>query len=416
MTKLKVALAVWFVLAGIAALYYFVLREHVFHLTEVKPETFTAVGLLIVTFISALIAVVTVVVRLFLHRGEALAKGAGMLAAGSGALLLVMVVLSQVTAYTPHIEGPNAISELRRINVNGRQEWVSIRSQNRHNPVLLFLSGGPGGSQLVTARHYFTDLEKDYTVVTWEQPGAGKSYWTIKPEAITLNTYLDDGEAIVRYLTGEFHQDRIWMMGESWGSALGLMMIKDHPELYRGFIGTGQMVSFLDTEIIDYNLAISDLRSIGDHATADRLVAQGPPPYTSGVAFKSNAYLSPLYETMARTGKLNPAPFSTMEGPFGVEYGLVDKFAWFWGIYRTFDVFYPDLYSVDLRKTATDLQVPVYIFHGAYDFNAPKVLVEDYYKQLKAPHKELIYFAHSGHNPWQTENQRFLSELRQRFR
>ncbi len=416
MTKLRLVLLVWLCFAVMMTLYYVVLREHVLHLAQVKPEAFVAVALLVVTLLSGLVVLVAGIVWLIVHRGRNVIGGAGVLTLGSGALLILMIVLSQVTAYTPYIDGSNSISELRRIEVNGRHEWLSIRGKNRNNPVLLFLSGGPGGSQLVTARHYFAALEKDYTVVTWEQPGAGKSYWTIKPEQITLDTYLDDGEAVTRYLTDEFNQDSIWMMGESWGSALGLMMIQKQPELYRGFIGTGQMVSFLDTEIIDYNLAISDLRSIGDHAAADRLVQQGPPPYTSDVAIKTNAYLSPLYGTMARTGQLNPTPFSTMDGPYGVEYGLVDKFAWFWGLYRTFDAFYADLYPVDLRKTAVDLEVPVYIFHGAYDYNAPKSLVEDYYEQLQAPTKELIFFEHSGHNPWQTENELFLSELRKRFR
>lgn len=416
MTRLRILLLVWLCLAAAAVLYYAVLRERVLHLSQVKPEVFTALALFAVTLLSALVALVAGIVRLATRHGQSVAAAAGILTLGSGTLLALMVVLSQVTAYTPHVDGPNPISELRRIEVNGRQEWLSIRGEDRSNPVLLFLSGGPGGSQLVTSRYYFAALEKDYTVVTWEQPGAGKSYWTISPEQITLDTYLDDGEAVTRYLTAEFGQDRIWMMGESWGSALGLMMIREQPDLYRGFIGTGQMVSFLDTEIIDYNLAIADLRSIGDHAAADRLVQQGPPPYTSGVALKTNAYLSPLYGTMARTGQLNPTPFSTMEGPYGVEYGLVDKFAWFWGLYRTFDTFYPDLYPVDLRTTAVDLAVPVFIFHGAYDYNAPKSLVEDYYERLQAPAKELLYFQHSGHNPWQTENELFLTELRQRFR
>ena len=271
-----------------------------------------------------------------------------------------MVVLSQVTAFTPAVEGPDPISELRPVTVNGRTEWLSLRGRDRSKPVLLFLSGGPGGSQLVTARHCFADLERDYVVVTWEQPGAAKSYSAINPADITLETYLADGAAVTEILRREFGQDHIYLMGESWGSALGLMMAREHPEHYRAFIGTGQMVDFLETERIDYQMALEDAR---------------------------------------RTGNKK----------------LVDKVAFFWGLYQTFDSVYGRLCPIDLRQSAAEQQIPVHIFHGRYDYNAPTSLVEDYYARLRAPRKSLVYFEHSGHNPWQTENELFMDHVRRAF-
>ena len=276
-----------------------------------RGEVYGAVALTVVTLGGLLSALVIRVVTAFLHRPAAAAAISLQISLLTGALLILMVVLSQVTAFTPAVEGPDPISELRPVTVNGRTEWLSLRGQDRSKPVLLFLSGGPGGSHLATARHYFASLENDYVVVVWEQPGAAKSFGAIAPEDLTLDTYLADGEAITAHLRGEFDQDRIYLMGESWGSALGLMMTRQHPEYYRAFVGTGQMVDFLETERIDYQMALDDARRIGDEQLADRLAAQGPPPYTSGVALKTYAYLSPLYGTMARTGQLNDAPFST---------------------------------------------------------------------------------------------------------
>jgi len=267
----------------------------------------------------------------------------------------------------------------------------------------------------VTARHCFADLERDYVVVTWEQPGAAKSYSAINPADITLEAYLTDGAAVTEILRREFGQDRIYLMGESWGSALGLMMAREHPEHYRAFIGTGQMVDFLETERIDYQMALEDARRTGNKKLVDKLEEQGPPPYESGIALKTNAYLSPLYGTSARTGRLRGATFSTMDGPYGVEYGLLDKVAFFWGLYRTFDSVYGRLYPIDLRKSAAEQQIPVHIFHGRYDYNAPTSLVEDYYARLRAPRKSLVYFEHSGHNPWQTENELFIDHVRRAF-
>lgn len=342
-----------------------------------------------------------------------LVRRSALLGLTAALLLVLQVTFSQLSAYTPAIAGPNAISELRPIQVNGRTEWLQLRGQDRSNPIILFLSGGPGGSQLATSRYYFEGLEADYTIATWEQPGSAKSYYAIGVEDLQLDTYLDDGASVVEQLRSEFGQDRVYLMGESWGSALGLMMAQQHPEYYAGFIGTGQMISFLDTELADYELVLADARQRGDQALIDQLLDQGPPPYTDGVALKSFRYISATYGM--DTAALNPAPMSTVDGLFAVEYGLLDKLNFVWGLYSTFDVFYPKLYDIDLRETCEEMQVPVYIFLGRHDASVPEEPTLDYFKQLQAPQKELIYFEHSGHGPWQTENELFLEQLRRVF-
>ena len=415
MSHVKTALIIWSVLAIGLIIYYVWLRQHVLRIQDPRGEVYGAVALTVVTFGGLLSALVIRVVTAFLHRPAAAAAISLQISLLTGALLILMVVLSQVTAFTPAVEGSDPISELRPVTVNGRTEWLSLRGRDRSKPVLLFLSGGPGGSQLVTARHCFADLERDYVVVTWEQPGAAKSYSAISPEDITLDTYLSDGAAVTDLLRSEFGQDRIYLMGESWGSALGLMMARDHPEHYRAFIGTGQMVDFLETDRIDYQTALDDARASGNQKLVGQLEKQGPPPYESGTALKTAAFLSPLNGLSARSGQLHSAVFSTMDGVYGVEYGLLDKVRFFWGLLRVLDTFYADLYPIDLRQSAAEQQIPIHIFHGRYDYNAPAGLAEDYYARLSAPSKSLVYFEHSAHNPWQTENELFNDEVRRVF-
>ncbi len=398
----------WIVLATIILIYYLVLRQHILHSEDTKAEILISLFLLIVTIGAFGGSLIIYLLNLIMSRPFSLAYKFLKIGLFSSTLLVLMVALSQMTAYTPKIDGVNPISELRKIEVNGRTEWLLIRGEDRTKPIVLFLSGGPGGSQLATSRYHFKALESDYVVVTWEQPGAAKSYGAIHPSDITLETYLDDGLEVVKYLREEFKQPKIHVMGESWGSAIGLMMVHEHPEYYYSFIGTGQMIDFLETERIDYQMALDDARKLGNKELVSKLEKQGPPPYTSGVALKTNAYLAPLYATMSRAGKLNGTAFSTVDGPFGVEYGLIDKVNFVWGLYRTFDVFYPKLYYVNLRERCPVVEVPLYFFHGRYDYNAPVQLVEDYMKNLKAPKKSLIFFEFSGHNPWQTENELFV--------
>ncbi len=415
MNRVKSMSIIWVVLAVVITLYYLVLRQHVFKVEETRGEVVVAIILLVGIVGSLLLALVIRVVTIFTHRSSNVVPSLLWGTLFAGMLLTLMVVLSQMTAYTPEIQGVRPIAELKKIDINGRTEWLSIRGEDRTKPVMLFLAGGPGGSHLATARHYFKSLESSYVVVIWEQPGASKSLGAIDPADITLDTYLDDGAEVVNYLRNEFKQSKIFLMGESWGSALGLMMVEQHPEFYYSFIGTGQMVDFLETEIIDYQMALDDARKNGNDGLVAKLEEQGPPPYSSGVALKTIAYLSPLNGIMARTGQLNSAPVSTLDGYLGVEYGLLDKLNYFWGLFRTLDVFYSKLYSVDLRERCLSLDVPIYVFHGRYDFNAPASLVEDYMQRLKAPAKSLVYFEHSGHNPWQTENELFIQRARAVF-
>ena len=415
MSHVKTALIIWAVLAIGLIIYYTCLRQHMLRIQDPRGEVYAAVALTAVVLGGLVVALGIRVVTAFLHRPATAATVSLRISLLTGALLALMVALSQVTAFTPAVKGPDPIAELRPITVNGRAEWLSLRSQDRSKPVLLFLSGGPGGSQLVTARHCFADLERDYVVVTWEQPGAAKSYSAISPEDITLDTYLSDGAAVTDLLRSEFGQDRIYLMGESWGSALGLMMARDHPEHYRAFIGTGQMVDFLETDRIDYQTALDDARASGNQKLVGQLEKQGPPPYESGTALKTAAFLSPLNGLSARSGQLHSAVFSTMDGVYGVEYGLLDKVRFFWGLLRVLDTFYADLYPIDLRQSAAEQQIPIHIFHGRYDYNAPAGLAEDYYARLSAPSKSLVYFEHSAHNPWQTENELFNDEVRRVF-
>ncbi len=415
MTKTKTIIMTWIVIAILILLYYVILRQHVFRLENTKADVIVALILFIATVGALALSCISGIVAFVAHRSTQFAFTTLWGGLFSSSLLILMVVVSQMTAYTPEISGIKPIAELRRIEINGRVEWLSIRGEDSTKPIVLFLAGGPGGSHLATARYYFKPLESDYIVVTWEQPGAAKSFSAISAKDITLETYLEDGAAVAEYLCEKFKQPKIHVIGESWGAALGLMMVHQYPERYYSFIGTGQMIDFLETERIDYQMALDDARKNGEESLVSKLERQGPPPYSEGLMPKTLTYLSYLNGVMARTGKINGAPVSTMDGPYGVEYGLLDKVNFFWGLLRTFDSFYGKLYAVNLRERCPEMLVPVHVFHGRYDYNAPAQLVEDYIKNLKAPKKSLIYFEKSGHNPWQTENALFLDRAHKVF-
>jgi len=165
------------------------------------------------------------------------------------------IAFTQFTASTPPIDGENSISELIELELNGRKQWISLRGWDKNNPVLLFLAGGPGGTQMAAVRHELMELEKHFVVVNWDQPGSGKSYYADKIKNITLETYIEDGYVLTKYLKDRFSKDKIYLIGESWGSALGIFLAHKYPQSYHAFIGTGQMIDFVETERMDYAMA-----------------------------------------------------------------------------------------------------------------------------------------------------------------
>jgi pimeloyl-ACP methyl ester carboxylesterase len=345
-------------------------------------------------------------------------RGAAVSLIGLFVVSVSAVLASQLLAFTPPIVDasgqpiPGSIATLEKVNLNGSEQWVSIRGKDVTKPVLLFLAGGPGGSQLVTARRALAGLEDHFVVINWEQPGAGKSFDAVDRSTLTPERYIADARALVLYLQQRFGQEKVYVLGESWGSALGIMVAQRYPELFHAFIGTGQMVAFLENDLICYEFALQLAQERGDTQKVEQLKRQGPPPYyESDVALKSATYLMDTFAYMNANPAIADNGFNTFQDLAGSEYGLYDKVNWFRGVLDTFGVVYPQLWDVDFRTQAAQLEVPVYFLIGRHDVNAPPQLTEEYYQLLDAPHKELIWFEHSGHNPWVHESARFVDVM-----
>lgn len=329
-----------------------------------------------------------------------------------------LIAISHFTASTPRIidengkTPANSIAELTELKLNGRKQWISLRGWDKNAPVLLFLAGGPGGTQMAAVRHELAELEKHFVVVNWDQPGSGKSYYAEKIQNITIDTYIQDGYALTEYLKERFSQEKIYLIGESWGSALGIFLVDKYPQSYHSLIGTGQMIDFAETERMDYTKAMEIAENNGDTALVKKLKTNGEPPYYGkDVTWKSAVYLNYLSSYMARNPDIQNPGYSTFRDIGSSEYGLLDKINYFRGVINTFNDVYQQLYTIDMRTDYTKLDVPVYFFLGRHDVNAPVVLVEEYERVLNAPDKGIIWFEHSGHSPWINERDKFIEEV-----
>ena len=345
-------------------------------------------------------------------RGRRVGLVARRVVTGAAACALVaLAVFIALPAGTPEIRDangavvPGSIAELATVEVGGSEQALMIRGTSTDNPVLLFLAGGPGGSEIGSMRNLSEGLEQDFVVATWDQAGTGKSVGAFDP-GMTVESTVADTIAVADYLRERFDEERVYLVGNSWGTILGVLAVKQSPELFHAFVGAGQMVSTVETDRMFYEDTLAWAQREGDSALAKTLRANGPPPYEDTLKYEAalahehdwNVY--PGQDAIMEKGEM---PGNIMVG----EYSLMEKLRLMGGMLDTFCLLYPQLDGVDLRRDAASLDVPVYLVQGAYEARGRAIPAAEWFEMLKAPGKQMIVFEKSGHKSLFEEADRF---------
>ena len=292
-----------------------------------------------------------------------------------------------------------SVAELTTVPIGGHDQTMMIRGTSTAHPVLLFLAGGPGGTELGAMRRHDQALEKDFVVVTWDQRGTGTSAGSLDPTStLTLPQAVSDTIEVSTYLRHRFGQDKIYLLGQSYGTILGVLAAQQHPELYRAYIGVGQMVDPRETDTVFYQDTLAWARRTTNTALVGQLTASGPPPYTDLLDYEpilthdQNIY--PYDHTRNSEGA---GGFST--NLFVNEYTLMEQLHAFAGFFDVFTLLYPQLQNLDFRKDAAHLAVPVYLMEGRFEAPGRLRPATQWFTLLNAPAKHLITFDTSGHRP-----------------
>ncbi len=335
-----------------------------------------------------------------------------MLALALGLVIAAGVALALVPGRTPRISRrrfPNGLATLERVEINGSRQWVLIRTEDVGNPVVLFVHGGPGTSELGLNRQNTRAIEKDFTVVNWDQRGAGKSFAAGTDRArMTRAQMVNDVIAIATHLAQRFHKQKILLVGHSWGSVIGVLAAAKRPELFHAYIGIGQMSRMAESEKLSYEWTLEQATKAGDSRTVAKLKEIGPPPYTGDWRAK--------FMTERRLlGKFGGEYWGSRSGAFGIvlrtllsrEYTMADRVNFFRGIFASLDALFPELYATDLFAEAPELKLPVWFCLGRHDYEVPNPLSAKYFEALRAPRKELVWFENSAHLPNTEEREKF---------
>jgi pimeloyl-ACP methyl ester carboxylesterase len=335
----------------------------------------------------------------------------------TGLALLGLTAAAARPASTAPITGSDgnvvagSISELVRVPVGEHDLGMMIHGHDRTAPVLLFLAGGPGGSEVGSMRRHLPELEEHFVVVTWDQRGTGRSYGELDPTAtLTLESSVSDTLAVTDYLRRRFGQDRIHVVGQSWGSTLGVLAVQAAPEKYAAFVGVGQMVSQRATDRIYYDDTLAWAQETGRGDLADELRRIGPPPYDDPRHYET--VLSHEMEMYPYDHSANSEGQGQMsENLFVPEYSLTEQVRVLSGTIDTFAVLYPQLQDIDFRRTATDFEVPVFFVQGAHEAPGRAELFDDWYPRVRAPVKDLVVLDTSGHRPLFEQPDEFVDYL-----
>lgn len=337
-------------------------------------------------------------------------------------LLLAAVLLVLSPGTVKPIRGadgkpvPGSLSEKVFIDINGVKQGMFIQSRDPANPVLLYLHGGMPDYFL--SEKYPTGLEDIFTVVWWEQRGSGLSYSpNIPRESLNVDQMISDAVAVTNYLRSRFQVDKVYLMGHSGGTFIGIQTAARHPELFHAYIGVQQMANQLKSEKLAYDQMLAEFKRTGNAEMVKKLEA-APVTMEGGVP--------PAYMAMLRDEAMHMLGGGTMHNMDSVmtgiilpsfaspQYTLTEKINTWTGKSRSgVSALFGTMTSTDLAVAAPEVSIPVYFLEGAYDLTCLPSVAKEYFTVLKAPVKGFYTFDNSAHSPIFEEPERVRLILRE---
>lgn len=346
------------------------------------------------------------------------------------ALILLLAILGFILFLLAHSPGklkpwldetgqtlPGSISEVTRLQIGGIEQGMILRGKNIENPVILFLHGGPGSPEYMMTQRHPLPLDEFATICWWEQRGAGISYRSgIPAESMTLQQMIEDTAEVARYLCSRFGKTKVFLMGHSWGTFLGMHTALQYPELFHAYIGIGQIKEQFVSERLAYDYMLEQLHKTGDHRLEKKLrkhkldtIADLNSRYVGGVRTQGMNKLG-IGMVHEKCSMLQEALLPLFLCP---AYTLKQKLTYPIGLAFSQKHLWDSVIRSDLSREVPQLDIPVYIIHGRHDYQVSYQLSRAYFDLLQAPQKAFYTFEESAHSPLFEEPERFIQIMRE---
>ncbi len=329
--------------------------------------------------------------------------GAGLqsFAAMVSAALVSLALMHSATAHAAEPAAGSSVDEGMYVPIGGIEQWVTIKGADRKNPVVLFLHGGPGDAWSPFADALFAGWEKDFTLIQWDQRGAGRTYGKHGPaiaSSLTIERMVQDGVEVCEFLRTYLGKKKIIIVGGSWGSVLGVHLAHKRPELFYAYVGFAQVVNMQAAIAASYGKMLTMARDADDQPAIAALTGIGAPPWNTVKKWPvfrkwQRTYQAKLVTAPPASYKLNADYASPAEQ---AQYVEAEDFSFehFWGMTLA-----GPLMSVDLPALGNDLKTPIFMFEGAVDLTASPDLARAYFDRINAPRKKFYLVPGAGHEP-----------------
>jgi pimeloyl-ACP methyl ester carboxylesterase len=303
---------------------------------------------------------------------------------------------------------PGSIAEINWVRLGGLEQWVMIRGVNIANPVLLLLHGGPGMSETSLFRGFNSVLENSYTVVYWDQRGAGKSFDPRTPKSsMTVEQFIADLDQLVDYVRKRVGKQKVTLLGHSWGSQLGCLYAARFPAKVAVYVGCAQIGDSQRSETLSYATALDAARRAGHRKAEQELVAIGAPPHDGKSLWIERVWLNRLEGAMKPKAawKLGRVLLADKE------HSIFDVFTTFRALRWTLDAMWPETTKLNLPELVPALQMPTFFMLGRKDHWVPAEASIEYIDALIAPSKQVIWFDESSHEIFADEPEKFNTTM-----
>lgn len=292
--------------------------------------------------------------------------------------LFLFFILAAPLTFSAAINGSEAVE------IGGIKQWLKFQGVDDQAPVLLFLHGGPGNSVISYADRFTKELQKHFIVVMWDQRESGQTAVLNKSaEALSVSLFVSDAVEVIKFLCNRFGQEKIYLVGHSWGGYLGLRVAAERPELLKGYFALSPMINQLESERISLKVLQENAAKENNQKALSEL-AQVEVPFKNGAQ---------LYYHRKWLSKLMNSTTPTLE--------KVDRWSVIWL------TLFNEASRTNFLEFAPVLKCPVYFLIGSNDYQTYFKLAESYYQQVVCEEKKLSWFAHSAHNPHLTETAKF---------
>jgi pimeloyl-ACP methyl ester carboxylesterase len=313
-----------------------------------------------------------------------------------------------------------SIDEGLFITINKTEHWIALRGKDVNNPVMLIISGP--GVALSSIAPFFEAWEQDFTLIHWDQPGAGATH-SVSPEnqdALGIDRLVTDGIEVVEFVRQRLDVDRIVLLGISGGSIVGLRMMQERPNYFSAYVGSGQFVNWAEQDRLSYKLLLEKARLEDNKEAQQELVEIGPPPYEDSTIDEiKSKYASalteaemkvfPIFSALMGEALTNPPPTANYI-PTGV--ALENPRVLATAAYKAIR---SELLAFDAHSLPLEFVMPMFFFQGESDLYSVTSSVQAYENKIAAPIRKTIVIAGGGHSViWLREQ--FLIELNRHVR